>query len=76
MSDPETHRARDPRVDALEEKRIAAGVSVYAMRKRAGVSSSTFYDWMKGAEPKRATLERCEAALVELAAKRQGAADE
>lgn len=63
----------DPRVLALEEKRKAADVTVYAMRKRAGVSGSTFYAWFKGAEPKRSSLDRCIDAIDAIVKEREPA---
>lgn len=67
----------DPRVERLEGIRKAAGVTPYAMRKRAGVSSSTYHHWMtKGAEPKRGTIQRCEEAIARIVAEKGTGAHE
>jgi len=61
---PEPHRL----VVELEERRKHLGITADAMRRRAGVSSSTHWGWMKnGAPPSVSTLDRCNRALDELA---------
>lgn len=54
-----------PRVQALDDKRREAGLSLVQFAEFAGVSRTTLFRWTKGASPVLADLELAEEKLAE-----------